>query len=946
METPCSSCSTTSPMSFMDSAPTLGGGSASRDSVCRDKSSEAGSHRERETTTTSTCDHQRPIKRSRVRQACNRCKSRKIKCGDLRPCVHCTTAGVECVDWRPGEDYSYCHTTTTTPAPANGAFDLFTDSSPSGGGLNDGYYQTAPSPGFSRARKASSSSTSVRNGKWEATRWPPRIDAERYKYLAYPYDSVYTNEFGHLKALSLSSGLGSLSYLHEYHKLANEQMLDALWQVLDGGGDTSGFALDSEIFSPASTGSIPISEYMPGPSRRPLSGRRDAVESRRLHHDGGPDLWTFLETRIPAAKRRTLIHNFLTTTYVLWPTFILSDFLDQLKEPSHRSEFGFVALIISMCAVSSKLDFSSPPVLSRGFDFVELYNEVKAMAPRSTDFASLSHIQALFYLSNHCFGAYGPKGVTKAHHLMNEAVSRCFDAGLHRSAETYTEAFSRSELEARRRTLWAVYCGDKVSAAYGRPATLRLSSIDVPEIDVESPEYDERLPSSVRELSLRHFYRANVRLHCVLERVVEKINLPACSASSALERLGGAKPRRPRESCPHDASTCRSDHGVVSFEQELELLEEYQSADLPPPSTTFLDDNMYHAHTERLRTMGAFVKMFIYRHLFCMANTNLTREPPRLNYREEAVRWSRELLLSQRKMLQRGMFTDFASFISYQLSQTGRCLIPVIYVSSRMHEEVEGSTRSTGNPVLMEAQTQTLANEIGSTRSRIQSQSPSSSSLVGGGGGGGGGNPGSSSHSSQHPPVLATSKAQSPLALSNSGGGIDIVRESRDLLLLCYDLLQRLSTRYSASHRSLQILQQAVRRLDMHLDRPQVLTGFLTEEGEDDGSTTTGARGAVAVGSGPAASGDIACGSKGLVRPSVMRGGGKREMDPLSPSAGGSGSGGGREGEAPADRIVGNAADEAIEAGNENGPSWISDLPLNTPQEKAAHVSNPFVNLI
>ncbi len=45
-------------------------------------------------------------KRTRVRQACNRCKARKIKCGDLRPCKNCTSLGLVCRDWRPGEEPS------------------------------------------------------------------------------------------------------------------------------------------------------------------------------------------------------------------------------------------------------------------------------------------------------------------------------------------------------------------------------------------------------------------------------------------------------------------------------------------------------------------------------------------------------------------------------------------------------------------------------------------------------------------------------------------------------------------------------------------------------------------------------------------------------------------------------------------------------------------------
>lgn len=124
-----------------------------------------------------------------------------------------------------------------------------------------------------------------------------------------------------------------------------------------------------------------------------------------------------------------------------------------------------------------------------------------------------------------------------------------------------------------------------------------------------------------------------------------------------------------------------------------------------------------------------------------MANTNLSRSPPRIDYRDEMVKWCRELLLSQRKMIQRGEYTDFGSVMSYQLSQTGRGLIPAIYITSRLLDP---------------------------------SQDP------------------------------------------NSG---TILREAQELLVLAYDLLRQLASRFSASNRQLQIMQSAFRRLDLSLKK-------------------------------------------------------------------------------------------------------------------------------
>ena len=101
---------------------------------------------------------------------------------------------------------------------------------------------------------------------------------------------------------------------------------------------------------------------------------------------------------------------------------------------------------------------------------------------------------------------------------------------------------------------------------------LRLSDIDVPEIDVDSPQYDERLPATTsfdQACTMRPFHRAAIRLFCVLERVVDKINLPACSSSAALERVMRKKPKRPRQSQNHGES-CQADHEPIGFSEELE----------------------------------------------------------------------------------------------------------------------------------------------------------------------------------------------------------------------------------------------------------------------------------------------------------------------------------------------------------------------------------------
>ena len=815
----------------------------------------ASSKRDRSTTAdgpAAQAQADRGQKRTRVRQACNRCKARKIKCGELRPCKNCTSLGLVCRDWRPGED-PYDQVAFAHPAgPSSSAAVVTSDTFTGAWAATSAHPRHDPHLDRMR-RSADVDQRAERSGSaipWPNTpyersshtvAWPPKPDPTRHRYLAYPYDSIYRNEFGHLKALSLSSGLGTLSYLHEYHKLANEQFLDALWQVLEGENqDMQMFALENESLSPHSHASHlstglgshstaafpdslaadwslggapslnvpftfdaaagPTPERFPSmqiPTKPTLSvastssaetspanaasntlGSRssrsrsfthtaitattttiddqngtasDQNQPAKTYLEAGPppqDLWNFMGTKIPQQHRRSLLHTFLSTTYVLWPTFILSEFLATLKDENERQNPTFVCLVIACCAVAARQEAGSvkgghAAEWGRKFGFFELYLDIRRLAPRNTDWASLNHIQALFYLSHYCFGASGPFGVTRAHYLMNGCVSKCFDVGLHRSAETYTDAFTPSEIEARRRTVWAVYCGDKISAAYGRPVMLRLSDMDVPEINVDSDEYTERLPAATsfdRACTLRPWHRAVIRLFCVLERVIDKINLPACSASAALERVMRKKPKRPRQLENHDDG-CMADHEAIGFDEELELVDDFRFADTPTPTSAHDDDPMYQAHIERLRTTAAFIKIFIFRHLFCAGNTHLSRQPPRIDYRDEMVKWCRELLLSQRKMIQRGDYTDFGSVMSYQLSQTGRGLIPAIYITSRLMDP---------------------------------SQDPNSSTIL---------------------------------------------KEAKELLVLAYDLLRQLSDRFTASNRQLQIMQSAFRRLDLSLKK-------------------------------------------------------------------------------------------------------------------------------
>ncbi len=146
-------------------------------------------------------------KRTRVRQACNRCKARKIKCGDLRPCKNCTSLGLACRDWRPGED-PYDQPAFAHPAASSSSAvpDDLAEAWPSSAAdypfeREALYPETASTRSTTIGRADPLTETPEENGlaqrfPWPNTpyersshsvAWPPKPDPTRHRYLAYPY---------------------------------------------------------------------------------------------------------------------------------------------------------------------------------------------------------------------------------------------------------------------------------------------------------------------------------------------------------------------------------------------------------------------------------------------------------------------------------------------------------------------------------------------------------------------------------------------------------------------------------------------------------------------------------------------------------------------------------------------------------------------------------------
>ncbi|WWC93840.1 hypothetical protein V866_000676 [Kwoniella sp. B9012] len=503
--------------------------------------------------------------------------------------------------------------------------------------------------------------------------WPRFVSADRFLSRAFPYDTLYQNELGSLRALSASSGLSALHYLREQRGTAMN-IVDSFEFPIN----LPDISLSPNLLPLLPNLSIAGNERpsVTATATHPsTSGRSMSDQSERYRSN----VWQTIEEEAGStlkAKTWALVEHFLESTYILWPTFNISSFTAQAAAEHSRSNPDFVCLIMAICALTLRETGASSSLEAEvGLKYHELYWSIRH-ANQDCNWSSTSSIQGLFYLSMYCFGGSGSRGVAMGHTLMGEAVSRCFDEGLHRRFDAYQDTFTPVEVEVRNRTLWAVYCGDKISAAYGRPVLLRLETINAEEINVTDETYSER--SSVDLPTMLPWTRAAIRQYMVLERIVEKINIASCTHSDIINSLTRGT-RRIDETSVHDVK-CSAKHNEMNFDEELRMLSIYQAHQVPSPGRDLLDDKMYHCHEERLRTTADFGKIMVLRHLIAIHNNNLSSDSPSLQHCEELLETCKDLLVSQRKMLDRGQYTDFASTCSYQISQTGRALIPMSYL--------------------------------------------------------------------------------------------------------------------------------------------------------------------------------------------------------------------------------------------------------------------------
>ena len=94
-----------------------------------------------------------------------------------------------------------------------------------------------------------------------------------------------------------------------------------------------------------------------------------------------------------------------------------------------------------------------------------------------------------------------------------------------------------------------------------------MSDIDQGEVTILDSSLQERISPEIP--SLLAYHRTAIRLYMVLERIVNKINMPACTKSSAINTISlDMGTRRYDETHPHSPG-CEADHRSASFALEL-----------------------------------------------------------------------------------------------------------------------------------------------------------------------------------------------------------------------------------------------------------------------------------------------------------------------------------------------------------------------------------------
>ncbi|KAL1413262.1 hypothetical protein Q8F55_001017 [Vanrija albida] len=440
--------------------------------------------------------------RVRFLRACDRCRSRKIKCGNENPCSKCVAAKATCSFSSSG---SQGRSLLSSAEQIGAATDV--ESSP-----------TEAGPSVNKRRLSSSSGDDPSGKKRSSTR-----GNSTHFFLSSHGIPHHAGSSSGLPLLEATRRLASDTAGEQ--KQAGMPDLDWQWlQDLLSDGDTA------SVRNSDGNGQPEADEYFPG---------RDIA-----HSSAGDELLSSIQDIIPADLLNDLLGIFFSTIHPVWPIMHIPTFFEDLQQ---LREHSFSALVVSMCMLASR--YSSDPRVftdpenpaTAGVRYYELFNRLIEHAVNSDHV--IYAIKGRFFASMfHCVDNV-PHPVAQG--LFADALSRTLDGGLHRhvSAEIWGNPVVR---EVRSRVAWAIYTWDKQIAAFcGRPFLNGLWDMDV---RLPEPFHYEHWHSPEWPIEKDKEYVANFRQLIQLSGVLEfalraSVDRPIVENSSFLTDL--ARQSRP-----------------------------------------------------------------------------------------------------------------------------------------------------------------------------------------------------------------------------------------------------------------------------------------------------------------------------------------------------------------------------------------------------------------
>ncbi|TIB28757.1 hypothetical protein E3P86_03806 [Wallemia ichthyophaga] len=623
--------------------------------------------------TSDTADGAPPtIKRLRLSRACDRCRKRKVKCDEGHPCQACQLAHTACT---------------------------FVEEAP------------APKPRKNQNEK-NVAELEARMGALERVLGaiPPSIAQAALSKLDTALSDTDTDTITHDthdkhdKHDSLADQLAALSLSPSYLYLDHQG--NPAWA-----GPTSGLPLidmlnSRERGSDSSEGEIEQRQRDQRDQRDQRNQEhhhhqphhlQDCLPGRKPKHTGiEPVLvWTQVSSHIPIDLINTLIRTYMATTHLLWPFLHIPTFLQDYATPSAWGEPGFASLVVAICTIASRhiddvrvrSDAADPA--SSGRSYLVLYERLREIqnAHGGTGSGNVYYIQSTFLIAIYLIGS-GKLG--RAFATLAKSITLSIDSGLHRSLEHYDLGTDMGVwMEVRKRTFWSVFCWDKqAAAAFGRPPMIRLRDCDLDEpLDVD----DEHLASvlsgaqstststSTSTSRIRPFIHM-IRLHVVLERVLDGVNTPPVFSSSPFLTK---------------AASVGQNGALAAAEGLLEEWRRQLPSDLLYNDATIASNDAYRlTQAERIHCLEQLTRMLVYRHRFSagaagaagagkMEGQSQSQSHHYDNYAHAAQQAALTIIAAHSHISRRGLLTHYGVHVIHQLTQAGRTLVAVVLHSRR-----------------------------------------------------------------------------------------------------------------------------------------------------------------------------------------------------------------------------------------------------------------------